>query len=185
MLPLRHNRSEPQAAISAGQESSDETTSPQNPTQFVEPEPRFHVVRVRGVRLHACGQLSPASAGLSSPLGGARLWRNNMESSMSRATILALSLVAALALSSGAMAQGGGAGGAGSGAGGASGAAGTTSNSSGSRSSTSGNSVAQPPGGQSSPTGNTAAQPPGSTGQNSINSPGTGVGPGSSPGSTR
>jgi hypothetical protein len=35
---------------------------------------------------------------------------------MSRATILALSLVAALALSSGAMAQGGGAGGAGSGA---------------------------------------------------------------------
>ena len=43
----------------------------------------------------------------------------------------------------------------------------------------SGNSVAQPSGGQSSPTGNTAAQPPGSTGQNSINSPGTGVGPGS------
>ena len=117
-------------------------------------------------------------------LGGARLWRSisNMESSMSRATILALSLVAALALSSGAMAQGGGGGG---GAGGASGASGTTGNSSGSRSGTSGNSVAQPPSGQSSPTGNTAAQPPGSTGQNSINSPGTGVGPGPSPGSTR
>ena len=58
-------------------------------------------------------------------------------------------------------------------------------NSSGSRSSSSGNSVAQPPSGQSSPTGNTAAQPPGSTGQNSINSPGTGVGPGPSPGSMR
>jgi hypothetical protein len=119
------------------------------------------------------------------PLGGARLWCNNMESSMSRATILALSLVAALALSSGAMAQGGGAGGGGGGAGGASGASGTTGNSSGSRSGTSGNSVAQPPSGQSSPTGNTAAQPPGSTGQNSINSPGTGVGPGPSPGSMR
>jgi len=50
---------------------------------------------------------------------------------MSRATILALSLVAALALSSGAMAQGGGAGGGGGGAGGASGASGTTGNSSG------------------------------------------------------
>ena len=121
------------------------------------------------------------------PLGGARLWRSisNMESSMSRATILAFSLVAALALSSGAMAQGGGAGGGGGGAGGASGASGTTGNSSGSRSGTSGNSVAQPPSGQSSPTGNTAAQPPGSTGQNSINSPGTGVGPGPSPGSMR
>ena len=121
------------------------------------------------------------------PLGGARLWRSisNMESSMSRATILALSLVAALALSSGAMAQGGGAGGGGGGAAGASGASGTTGNSSGSRSGTSGNSVAQPPSGQSSPTGNTAAQPPGSTGQNSINSPGTGVGPGPSPGSMR
>jgi hypothetical protein len=119
------------------------------------------------------------------PLGGARLWRSisNMESSMSRATILALSLVAALALSSGAMAQGAGAGGGGGGAGGASGASGTTT--SGSRSGTSGNSVAQPSGGQSSPTGNTAAQPPGSTGQNSINSPGTGVGPGPSPGSIR
>ena len=43
---------------------------------------------------------------------------------MSRATILALSLVAALALSSGAMAQGGGGGGGGGGAGGASGASG-------------------------------------------------------------
>ena len=61
---------------------------------------------------------------------------------------LALSLVAALALSSGALAQGGGgggAGGAGSGAGGASGAAGTKGNSSGSISGPSGNSVAQPP----------------------------------------
>ena len=67
---------------------------------------------------------------------------------MSRATILALSLVAALALGSGAMAQGGGAGGGGGGAGGASGASGTTGNSSGSRSGTSGNSVAQPSGGQ-------------------------------------
>jgi trimeric autotransporter adhesin len=102
---------------------------------------------------------------------------------MSRATILTLSLVA-FALSSGALAQGGGAGGGGSGAGGASGASGTRGNSSGSMSPPSGNSVAQPSGGQSSPTGNTAAQSPGSTGQNSINSPGTGVGPGSTPGST-
>jgi hypothetical protein len=121
-------------------------------------------------------------------------WRSNYQDgvfSMTRARILALSLVAALALSSGALAQGGGgggggggAGGAGSGAGGASGAAGTTGNSGGSIRGPSGNSVAQPSGGQSSPTGNTAAQPPGSTGQNSINSPGTGVGPGSTPGST-
>ena len=138
------------------------TCQPQNPTQFVEPTPRFNVVIVRGVSPTCMWTVkAPLRRGLSSPLEGARLWRNNMESSMSRATILALSLVAALALSSGAMAQGGGAGGAGSGAGGASGAAGTTGNSSGSRSSTSGNSVAQPPGGQSSPTGNTAAQPPG------------------------
>ncbi len=78
--------------------------------------------------------------------------------SMSRARILALSLVAALALSSGALAQGGGgggggggAGGAGSGAGGASGAAGTTGNSGGSIRDPSGNSVAQPSGGQSRP----------------------------------
>src|SRR4051812_908904 len=105
---------------------------------------------------------------------------------MSRANILALSFVAAFALSFGAMAQGGGAGGGGGGAGGASGASGgTTGNSSGSMSGTSGNTVAQPSRGQSSPTGNTAAQPPGSTGQNSINSPGTGVAPGPSPGSTR
>ena len=80
-------------------------------------------------------------------LGGARLWRSisNMESSMSRAIILALSLVAALALSSGAMAQGGGAGGGGGGAGGASGASGTTGNSSGWRSGTSGKSVLNHP----------------------------------------
>ena len=71
-----------------------------------------------------------------------------------------------------------------SGAGAASGASGTTGNSSGRTSGPSGNSVAQPPGGQSSPTGNGAAQTPGSTGQNSINSPGTGVGPGST-GTTR
>jgi hypothetical protein len=116
----------------------------------------------------------------------------NMEVSMSRARILALSFVAALALSSGALAQGGGAGGggggggaggAGSGAGGASGASGTTGNSGGSRSGPSGAGAAQPSGrtGQSGPSGNSAAQPPGSTGQNSINSPGTGVGPGSTP----
>jgi hypothetical protein len=101
-------------------------------------------------------------------------------STMSRGRIFGLSVVAAIVLSSAALAQGGGggggAGGGSSGAGGASGAAGTTS---GSRSGPSGNSVGQPPSGQSSPTGNTAAQPPGSTGQNSINSPGTGVGPGS------
>jgi hypothetical protein len=110
-------------------------------------------------------------------------------SSMSRARIVALSFVAALALSSGALAQGGGgggggagggsAGGAGSGAGGANGASGTTGTSSGRASGPSGNSVTQPSGGQSGPKGNGAAQSPGSTGQNSINSPGTGVGPGS------
>jgi len=119
-------------------------------------------------------------------------WRSNYQDgvfSMTRARILALSLVATLALSSGALAEGGGGGGGGGGAGGggaggASGAAGTTGNSGGSIRGPSGNSVAQPSGGQSSPTGNTAAQPPGSTGQNSINSPGTGVGPGSTPGST-
>ena len=90
---------------------------------------------------------------------------------MSRARILALSFVAALALSSGALAQGGGAGGggggggaggAGSGAGGASGASGTTGNSGGSRSGPSGAGAAQPSGrtGQSGPSGNSAAQPP-------------------------
>jgi hypothetical protein len=111
----------------------------------------------------------------------------NMEISMSRAGIVALSFVAALAVSSAALAQGGGAGGgagsAGSAAGGASGAAGTTGNASGARSGPGGASAAQPSGrsGQSGPTGNSAAQPPGSTGQNSINSPGTGVGPGSTP----
>jgi hypothetical protein len=103
-------------------------------------------------------------------------------SSMSRAGIVALSFVVALALSSGALAQGGGGaggggaggGGAGGGAGGASsGAAGTTGSNS------SGNSVAQPSRGQSGPSDNSAAQSPGSTGQNSINSPGTGVEPGS------
>src|SRR4051812_47765755 len=93
-------------------------------------------------------------------------------SSMSRARIVALSFVAALALGSGALAQGGGGGGgaggggAGSGAGGAGGASGTTGNSSGRSSGQSGNSVTQPSGGQSGPTGNGAAQPPGSTGQN-------------------
>ena len=77
---------------------------------------------------------------------------------------MALSFVAALALSSGASAQGGGggggggAGGAGSGAGGASGAAGTRSNCS--ISGPNGNSVAQPSGGQSSPTGIPLLNPP-------------------------
>jgi hypothetical protein len=89
----------------------------------------------------------------------------NMEIIMSRAGIVALSFVAALAVSSGALAQGGGAGGgggAGSAAGGASGAAGSTGNASGARSGPSGASAAQPSGrvGQSGPTGNSAAQPP-------------------------
>jgi hypothetical protein len=96
-------------------------------------------------------------------------------SSMSRARIVALSFVAALALRSGALAQGGGGGGGGGGAGGASsgagGAAGTSGNSS-------GNSVAQPSRGQSGPSGNSAAQPPGSTGRNSINPQGQELGRG-------
>jgi len=86
---------------------------------------------------------------------------------MTRARIFAISFVAALALSSGALAQGGGGGGggaggggAGSGAGAASGASGTTGNSSGRTSGPSGNSVAQSSGGQSGPNGNGAAQPP-------------------------
>ena len=83
---------------------------------------------------------------------------------MSRATILALSLVAAL--SSGAMAQGvAPAAAVVEQAVRAAHPAETTGNSSGSMSGTSGNGVAQPSRGQSSPTGNTAAQPPGSTGQ--------------------
>jgi hypothetical protein len=34
-----------------------------NPTQFVEPEPRFNVMKVRGVPLHAYGQLKPRLGG--------------------------------------------------------------------------------------------------------------------------
>jgi len=125
-------------------------------------------------RLPAAGTIIASAAFLMA-------FKPTWSSSMSRARIFALSCVAALALSSGALAQGGGAGGggAGGGAGGAGGASGTTGSSSGRSSGPTGNSVAQPSSGQSSPTGNSAAQPPGSTGQNSINSPGTGVGPGS------
>jgi hypothetical protein len=158
------------------------------------------------VRARSCsgrGRSLPGVAPAACSTGARRRLRNNhrlgcllhgvqlttWSSSMSRARIFAISFVAVLALSSGALAQGGGgggggaggggAGGAGSGAGGPSGASGTTGNSSGRNSGQSGNSVTQPSGGQSGPTGNGAAQPPGSTGQNSINSPGTGVGPGS------
>ena len=109
---------------------------------------------------------------------------NRRSSGMSRARILALSFVAALALSSGALAQGGGggggAGGGGAGGGASSGAGGASSGGANSGvGGTSGTNAAQSTRGQSSPSGNTAAQPPGSTGQNSVNSPGSGVGPGS------
>jgi hypothetical protein len=107
-----------------------------------------------------------------------------MELSMSRARIGALSVAAVLALSSAALAQGGGGGGGGAGGAGGGAAGGTSSGAGGAAGAnsgvggTSGTDAAQSTRGQSSPTGNTAAQPPGTTGQNSINSPGTGVGPG-------
>jgi hypothetical protein len=105
-------------------------------------------------------------------------------SGMSRARILTLSLVAAITLGSGALAQGGGGGGAGAG-GGASGAGGTAGGS-GAGGAAGGSGAHGAAGGSSTPgTGNpnspVSVQPPGSTGQNTVNSPGTGAGPGPSP----
>lgn len=103
---------------------------------------------------------------------------------MSRARILTLSCVAAITLGSGALAQGGGGGGGGAG-GGASGAGGAAGGSgAGSAAGASGAHGAA--GASSTPgTGNpnspVSVQPPGSTGQNAINSPGTGPGPGPNP----
>jgi hypothetical protein len=112
-------------------------------------------------------------------------------SGMSRARILTLSVVAAITLGSGALAQGGGggggAGGGASGAGGAAGGSGAGGAAGGSAGSAAGASGAHgAAGGSSTPgTGNpnspVSVQPPGSTGQNTINSPGTGAGPGPSP----
>jgi hypothetical protein len=105
---------------------------------------------------------------------------------VSRARILALSLVAAITLTCGALAQGGG-GGAGGGASGAGGAAGATG-----AGGTGGATGAGRAGGASGTPGTTgnssgsnsgpSVQPPASTGQNAINSPGTGAGPGPNPG---
>src|SRR5436190_734982 len=90
-------------------------------------------------------------------------------SEVSRARILALSLVAAITLGSGALAQGGGGGGGGagggaSGAGGAAGASGA-----GSAAGASGAHGAAAPG-TGNPNSPVSVQPPGSTGQNTINS---------------
>jgi hypothetical protein len=106
-------------------------------------------------------------------------------SEVSRAKILALSLVAAFTLGSGALAQAAGAGGGGAG-GGASGA-GSAAGGSGAGSAAGASGAHGAGGGSSTPgTGNpnspVSVQPPGSTGQNTINSPGTGAGPGPNPG---
>ena len=101
-------------------------------------------------------------------------------SEVSRVRILALSLVAAITLSSGALAQGGGGGGGGAG-GGASGAGGAA-GASGARGAAGASGTPGTTGNSSSQNSGVSVQPPGSTGQNAVNSPGTGVGPGPNPG---
>jgi hypothetical protein len=101
---------------------------------------------------------------------------------VSRAKILALSLVAAITLGSGALAQGGGGGAVGgaSGAGGAAGGSGAGSAAGASGAHGAAGASGTP--GTGNPNSPVSVQPPGSTGQNTINSPGTGAGPGPNPG---